>query len=432
VELKMSALKVLLRLAPACASASAHVQVDGAGSVTVDGALWLASATPRFFCGGWRDLGPGKQRKATHGSDALGAFKEQVRTFATTDGGAGVELALKTYGGDVFVLEQRLRHGCAHTQASPVPLLPRDSVETADTNFPGMVSPFLTFPAWNSEDGDLKDLRYLTWQGGNHAIYQWTVQESHGHDITQPHSDGTFWGLAGLSSGPVVLMKEGPNRTALPSALVVGPLTNPKLATSVIPEIVWEMGVSSEVTAVPAGFVHRTLLSAAAGPTRAMIKWGGLAQRAANLTSRFEDIATSKLGYFTDNGAMLYGDAWGVAGQKHGGDLTCCNETVMRNVTAGLEAQGIPYSWIQMGDYLPVLVGECLTVCTCCVCLTVCTCCTWQTTGGTQATSPLVAASSARTTGHPGRMLSRVGSMLCRPRCRGYFTPLSSVTTRPG
>eukprot|EP01047_Picozoa_sp_COSAG01_P005519 COSAG01_NODE_190_length_22595_cov_16.442301_5_plen_146_part_00 len=145
-------------------------------------------------------------------------------------------------------------------------------------------------------------------------------------------------------------MKEGPNRTALPSALVVGPLTNPKLATSVIPEIVWEMGVSSEVTAVPAGFVHRTLLSAAAGPTRAMIKWGGLAQRAANLTSRFEDIATSKLGYFTDNGAMLYGDAWGVLGQKHGGDLTCCNETVMRNVTAGLEAQGIPYSWIQMGE----------------------------------------------------------------------------------
>ena len=58
-----------------------------------------------------------------------------------------------------------------------------------------------------------------TWQGGNHAVYQWTVQESHGHDITQPHADGTFWGLGGLSSGPVVLMKAGPNQTALPSAL---------------------------------------------------------------------------------------------------------------------------------------------------------------------------------------------------------------------
>ena len=347
-------MRALLSLLFLCGSscAEAHVQVDGAGSVTVDGDLWLAAAEPRLFCNGWRALGPGNlSAAATRGSDALGAYHEQVRSFAATDGGAGVELALKTYGDDVFVLEQRLRSGCSNTQASPVPLLPRDSVETADTNFPGLVSPFLTFPAWDSEGGDLKSLRYLTWQGGNHAIYQWTVQESHGHDITQPHSDGTFWGLAGVSSGPVVLMKSGPNQTALPSALVVGPLTNPKLATSVIPEVVWEVGVSSEVKSVPAGFVHRTLITSAAGPTRAMIKWGELAQRAANLTRRFEDIATSKLGYFTDNGAMLYGDAWGPLGQKHGGDLSCCNETVMRNVTAGLEAQNIPYQWIQMDDW---------------------------------------------------------------------------------
>ena len=44
-----------------------------------------------------------------------------MRTFAATDGGAGVELALKTYGDDVFVLEQRLRNGCAHTQVSDLP-----------------------------------------------------------------------------------------------------------------------------------------------------------------------------------------------------------------------------------------------------------------------------------------------------------------------
>lgn len=415
----------------AAGAAGAHVQVDGAGSVTVEGDLWLqASAAPRFFCGGWRDLGPGQRSATTRGADALGAFSEQARTFAATDGGAGVELALKSYGDDVFVLEQRLRHGCAHTQASPVPRLPRDSVETADTNFPGMVSPFLTFPAWDSEGGDLKDLRYLTWQGGNHAIYQWTVQESHGHDITQPHSDGTYWGLAGLSSGPVVLMKEGPNQTALPSAVVIGPLTHPKLATSVIPEVVWEVGVSSEVKSVPAGFVHRTLLAAAAGPTRAMIKWGELAQRAANLTSRFEDIATAKLGYFTDNGAMLYGDAWGMRGQKHGGDLSCCNETVMRNVTAGLEAQNIPYNWIQMDDvsekntpYLLTLAALRSAADRFCVLLD---------SGGTQATSPPAAGCSARTTGRPGPTPFRVGSMRCRQRCRGCSTHPSSATTRPG
>jgi hypothetical protein len=48
---------------------------------------------------------------------------------------------------------------------------------------------------------------------------------------------------------------------------------------------------------------------------------------------------------------MLCGDAWGAKGQKHGGNLSCCNETVMKSVTAGLEAQNIPYNWIQMDDW---------------------------------------------------------------------------------
>ena len=75
----------------------------------------------------------------------------------------------------------------------------------------------------------LPQLRYLTWQGGNHKVYQWTVQESHGTDLTQPKADGTYGGLGGLSSGPVVLMKDG-----AADAVAVGPLLNFKLATSVI------------------------------------------------------------------------------------------------------------------------------------------------------------------------------------------------------
>ena len=82
-----------------------------------------------------------------------------------------------------------------------------------------------------------------------------------------------------------------------------------------------------------------------------MVKWGALAQQAASLKRRFEDMATSKLGYFTDNGAMLYGDAWGDLGQKNGGNLHCCNETVMHRVLSGLSAQHIPYNWIQMDDW---------------------------------------------------------------------------------
>lgn len=338
---------------PMLTAASGHVEVSAAGAVAVDSVLWLSAvASPRLFCDGrWVALGDGKLHPTVQGADLLGAFSEQTRTFASTDGGVGVELAVKTYGNDIFVLEQRLRHGCSHTQASPVPVLPQDKVETVDTEHPGTVPPFLSFPAWDTEDGELRSLNFLTWQGGNHAIYQWTVQESHGRDVTAAASDGTFGGLAGLSSGPVVLMKAGPNQTALPTALVIGPISNPKLATSVIPETSWEIGVSSEVRSVPAGFTHRTLLAAAPGPTRAMAKWGALAQREAKLGSRFEDIATTQLGYFTDNGAMLYGDAWGELGQKHGGNLYCCNETVMHRVLRGLNAQRIPYNWIQMDDW---------------------------------------------------------------------------------
>ena len=62
-------------------------------------------------------------------------------------------------------------------------------------------------------------------------------------------------------------------------------------------------------------------------------------------------MATSKLGYFTDNGAMLYGGAWGDLGQKNGGNLHCCNESVMHRVLSGLSARHIPYNWIQMDDW---------------------------------------------------------------------------------
>ena len=48
----------------------------------------------------------------------LGQFKERSNSYALPDG-TRVELAVKSYEGEegAFVLEQRLPHGCAHTQA---------------------------------------------------------------------------------------------------------------------------------------------------------------------------------------------------------------------------------------------------------------------------------------------------------------------------
>ena len=85
-----------------------------------------------------------------------------------------------------------------------------------------------------------------------------------------------------------------------------------------------------------------------------MLGWGEVARKAHGLTARARDVATTKLGYFTDNGAMLYGDAWG-----H--NLDCCNETVMHGVLHGLHAAHVPIHWIQV------------SWCTC-ACLDVCTC----------------------------------------------------------
>jgi len=47
-----------------------------------------------------------------------------------------------------------------------------------------------------------------------------------GVDITEPKSDGTHFGLAGLSSGPVVLMAPQP-KVGVP-AIAFGPLTHVK------------------------------------------------------------------------------------------------------------------------------------------------------------------------------------------------------------
>ena len=81
----------------------------------------------------------------------------------------------------------------------------------------------------------------------------------------------------------------GPDGNASAASIAIGPLSNFKLATSVISTRngssdrggesggsasdrtrVWEMGLSSEVRSVNAAFTHRTLIVYGEGPTRAM------------------------------------------------------------------------------------------------------------------------------------------------------------------
>lgn len=66
----------------------------------------------------------------------------------------------------------------------------------------------------------------------------------------------------------------------------------------------WETGVSSEVSRLPAGFAHRTILVAGQGITSTMDSWGQKL-RTCHGTERIDklDPVINKLSYWTDNGA---------------------------------------------------------------------------------------------------------------------------------
>ena len=108
------------------------------------------------------------------------------------------------------------------------------------------------------------------------------------------------------TSRPVVL-HDAKNLTADPSrglaTLVVAPLDNLKHHGSYrndTTESSWELGVYSQVTSLPAGFTHRTLMVAGAGVTATMERYGALVQRLAK-TNKSEamskDRVVNKLGY---------------------------------------------------------------------------------------------------------------------------------------
>lgn len=186
------------------------VHVDAAGNVKVGGKVWLEAQAARFYCHGeWHSLSSSGDATTriipsttthTEGVDALGTFSEDATAWSVLNGN-DVVLALKTYtGNNTYVFEQRLTKGCSKIEAS-TPVLPAHNVDYGDNVHPGLTPPFVSYPAWKGDGGIVRDLRYLTWQGGDHATYQWTVQESHGVGITKSKDDGTFMGACSAIDG---------------------------------------------------------------------------------------------------------------------------------------------------------------------------------------------------------------------------------------
>ena len=134
---------------------------------------------------------------------------------------------------------------------------------------PGNYPPIISFPSLAG--GKLASLAYVTWQSRMINVEFGTNITNGTAGTNEPLLTGR--GLQGLSTnGPAVLFDHDFN------ALVVAPMDNFKSAVhhsranTAVPT--WDTGVSSELTSLPPGFEHRTMLVAGKGITAALEKWG--------------------------------------------------------------------------------------------------------------------------------------------------------------
>ena len=152
--------------------------------------------------------------------------------------------------------------------------------------------------------------------------------------LSEAHPAGR--GLQGLStSGPVVLYDE------TFESLLFAPMDNYKSAVHYArrPHAVWEAGVTSELTSLPRGFEHRTMLFTGRGITATLDGWGQLVRKLQGTDRSLaeRDLNLQYLSYWTDNGAYYSGGNWGEAG----GGGAVVNEGAFRAVSAGLADLGI-------------------------------------------------------------------------------------------
>lgn len=235
---------------------------DAQFNISLGGARWLGSAPIRAYLGGaWQKLSlTGTARSA--GNDVLGHFT-CVNVSWVAGAGHVLHTSLKTYAGsNIAVFVQQIPAGARGTNASN-PLLP-GGLRVMD---PGNYDPVVAFPALAG--GQLEELGFVTWQSRMINVELGTNVTGGPPGQNEPLIEGR--GLQGLStSGPVVLFDDNFN------SLVVAPMDNFKSAVHHVRDgtTVWDTGVSSELTDLPPGFEHRTMLVGGRGITTTMDAWG--------------------------------------------------------------------------------------------------------------------------------------------------------------
>jgi hypothetical protein len=277
------------------------------------------------------------------GADRFGSFaKTTLHWSATTSTGtvSTFDTAFRVYDGDdhsgTIVFEQSTPAGLKHTNYK--------NTSFADRGKP-KVLPFLHFPSFDTTAPESVlssgSSGYTTWQGTQ--ISRGFLPLGRGPPTEK---------VLGLDSGPVVIFDgRGDELVQGNHALIVSPATHFKGAVQMRSGADWVAGVSGEVEEVPAGFTHETIVHASdSGVTHTIDSWGQAMRRAHN-TSKAADKLVTHIGYWTDNGAFYYGDAYP---QKQPGtdyNLSCCTEDKLLAARKGLLDDGIALQYLQLDDW---------------------------------------------------------------------------------
>lgn len=284
--------------------------------------------------------------KPAAGSDRFGDFtRTTVPWLATSSRGATTHFAtsFRTYAdGRTLVFEQGIASGARQTNHRNVTFADGVHGELASLE----PYPFLHFPSFDVAHRDSvfagpHPAAFTTWQG--------TMVLGHGPFAGAPGS-----GDLGLSGGPVVVF-DGLENGGENHAVVISPASHYKGATMLRWGDDWTIGMSGEITEVPMGFTHETIIVAGSGVTATMDAYGTL-MRAAHKTKKVYDRAVEKIGYWTDNGAYYYGDAYpqhhDVPGDTRANfNLSCCTKSKLIAAKRALDQAGIPMSYLQLDDW---------------------------------------------------------------------------------
>ena len=189
-------------------------------------------------------------------------------------------------------MEQGIAGGATHTNHKTVTFADGVSGQKAATE----PYPCLQFPVFNTS--------HPAGIFANPGRAGFTTREgTFRHNIASPGFPKP--NVLGLSSGPVVVY-DGFENGGSNHALVISPATHFKGATMLRwGDDEWAVGMSGEITEVPVGFTHETIMVVGdAGVTEAMDYFGTL-MRTAYKTDKIYDRVVDKLGYWTDVSAHL-------------------------------------------------------------------------------------------------------------------------------